>query len=92
MDEAQKFYFQGFAVPDYMQEGLKRYVEDRIPAGSFLSAVLANNLVEAVGMADVNNMANLPAYANYLYNYAPSDCWGSPEKVKAWLVGGKDEA
>jgi hypothetical protein len=35
--------------------------------------------------ADTSNLYNLPAYVIYLYNEMPAACWGSPEKVKAWL-------
>lgn len=78
-----------YRIPGHMIDGLLSYIEDRIPQGSFLTAVLENKLVEAAHQADNQNMNALPAYANFLYNYAPRACWGSPEKVKAWLEGGK---
>jgi len=78
-------------IPDYMMPGLKAYVEDRAPPGSFLMAVLENDLSRAVGMADENNIGNLPAYASYLHNEMPYSCHGSPAKVKAWLAAGKEK-
>lgn len=74
-----------YEIPEYMRDGLIRYVEYKIEPSGFLRAILENNLVEAVVQADINNITNLPAYANYLYNHIPSICWGSPEKVNDWL-------
>lgn len=80
------YTFREFEIPDRMMGGLKRYVEHGIEPGSFLMAVLRNDLHDAVGRADDENIRNLPAYVSYLYNEAPSPCWGSPEKVQAWLA------
>lgn len=82
---------RSYIIPEHMYYDLKMYIERRVAVGGFLSKVLENDLVGAMGRADNENMANLPAYANFLYNHAPDTCWGSPEKVKAWLEGGKDE-
>jgi len=69
--------------------GLKRYIENRIEGGGFLTAVLSNNLKEAIGRADNWNLETLLIIVCWLYNEAPSDCWGSPEKVSAWLKNEK---
>ena len=66
--------------------GIVRYVDLRCPTGSFLRAVLVNDLKEAVFAADEENLAALPAIVYYCYNEIPSDCWGSPKKVAAWLT------
>ena len=84
--QAQEYSFRGFTVPDYMVGALRDYIENYVPVGGFLTAVLQNDLTEAVGRADDHNTANLPAYVSYLYNNAPRDCWGSPERVTAWLA------
>ena len=81
------YRFRQWEIPDRMMGGLKRYVEQRVLPGDFLTAVLENDLREAVGRADDENMANLPAYVGYCHNEIPSTCWGSPEKVRAWLEG-----
>lgn len=72
-------------IPDYTLAAINRYVEERVPPSGFLSAVLENNLMEAFGRADENNRAALFEIVSYLYNDAPSACWGSPAKVSAWL-------
>ncbi len=73
-------------TPLHMMESLERYVEHGILPGNFLQAVLCNDLTMAVGRADSVNIHLIPEYVKYLYNEAPSACWGSPEKVRAWVT------
>lgn len=57
--------------------------------GGFFTAIINNDLVEAFGRADNNNARLMNVYANWLYNVAPSDSWGSEEVVKEWSeIGG----
>ena len=72
-----------------MMGGIRRYIDDRIKPGRFLTAVICNNLSDAVGQADDENMDNLPAYVAYFHNEAPAPCWGSKKKMEEWLKGGK---
>lgn len=76
-----------FYIPERMIGGLRRYVDNRIPPGDFLQAVICNDLVEACGRADAENARNLPAYVAWLYNEAPRPCWGSRDAMEAWLKG-----
>lgn len=69
---------------------IHRYVNDHCPTGDFLYAVLSNNLRDSVGRADEENLKDLSEIVGYCYQYLPTTCWGSPEKVKKWLEGGKD--
>ena len=71
-----------YFIPDRMGRSIVDYTNHHIMPGSFLQAVFENNLVDAVGQADRENLRNLPAYASYLYNEVSADCWGSPEKVR----------
>ena len=73
-------------IPEYMVDGLVLYVEDGIPPGSFLLAVLENNLAGAAALADEINKLCLFLWADVLWNELPGDCWGSPEKVRAWIA------
>jgi hypothetical protein len=73
-------------------ESLQRYVEQRIPTGGFLQAVLENNLQEAFGLADEDNCAMLFHICAYIYNELPSMSHGSPERVQKWLARRKARA
>ena len=70
-------------------DSLARYVEQHIPTGDFLRAVLENDLMEACGRADEENAIALFQICAYVYNQLPASCHGSPEKVKKWLYGRK---
>lgn len=71
---------------------IDRYVDGRIPTGSFLRAVLENNLMEAMGRADIGNRHSLFEICEYIYNNIPLICHGSPERVKNWLKGKDNES
>lgn len=64
---------------------LSRYILERIPPGDFLMSVLENDLTGAMSNADVYNRRRIFEYCKYLWNRAPANCWGSPEKVALWL-------
>jgi hypothetical protein len=72
-------------VSQQIKDSLDRYVNHKIETGSFLRAVLENDLLRAVGKADKENLKNLPEIVSYIYNELPSNCWGSPIWVKKWL-------
>lgn len=79
------------AIPRETIEGIHRYVEHGIQPGDFLKAVIRNDLKEAVGRADHNNLRVLKLICQLIHNYAPSDCHGSREKLIAWMrVGGTE--
>lgn len=79
------YRFHHFYVPDRMMAGLRRYVDDGIAPGSFLEAVICNDLRSAVASADEENMRNLPAFVSWLYNEAPGGSWGSEANMEAWM-------
>ena len=66
-------------------DSLDRYAKEGIPTGGFLAAVLSNDLFEAVGRADHNNLPVLHDICTYIYWELPSSCHGSSDKVKAHL-------
>lgn len=78
-------------IPYDIKSSLDRYVNDGIETGSFLRAVLENNLIDSVGKADYQNSKILPEICSYVYNYLPSNCWGSKEKVNKWLKRKREE-
>lgn len=73
-------------LPVYMREGTELYVEHGIVTGSFLRAVLENNLVNAYANADMTNTARMRDWAQWLYSEAPAPCWGSHREVGEWVA------
>lgn len=75
-------------LPEHMQDAMRLWVERGIEAGSFLMAVLSNDLMGALGKADDVNINRLKDYGMFLYNEVPGGCYGSREKVRAWSEKG----
>jgi len=73
------------SLPDYTKDIIDAYVADGFPPGDFVTAVLANDLMEAFGHADDNNRAAMFDICCYVYNSIPGACHGSYEKVGAWI-------
>lgn len=74
-------------LPEHMREGARKYVEQGIPPGGFLTAVLRNSLYLAFATADETNRARMADYAAFLETL-PINCWGSRERVDAWIKQG----
>ena len=72
-------------VPAHLRAGLARYLVGHLHTGSFLHAVLTNNLRGAVFAADDDSLVGLLPIMRFLYNDAPADSWGSPDAVNRWL-------
>jgi len=74
------------SVPSrHMVEAVKNWVENGIPPGSFLSAVITNDLKEAAATADSINRHLLFEWVGWFWMRAPSDCWGSLENAQKWI-------
>lgn len=73
-------------VPSHLYEGLIEYIAGRRPVGSFLTAVLSNDLLEACIKADYVSRYHIVDVVMFLVNYAPAECWGSEKNVVDWLV------
>lgn len=80
------YTFKTFYIPEHMMESIRRYVDHGIKPGSFLEAVICNNLYKAIAHADSVNIHQLPAYAAYFYNETPFFCWGSRERMVEWMA------
>ena len=83
--EEDVYQFRDFFIPLRMMGAIERYVTKGIPPCDFLTAVICNDLAESVARADEENIANLPAYVAYFYNEVTGSCWGSRERMKAWV-------
>jgi hypothetical protein len=68
-----------------MQGSTKNYIEQRRRAPDFLSAVIRGDLFDAYGRADDINLAYMHDWVMFFYNEAPAACFGSVEKMEAWL-------
>lgn len=73
-------------IKESTRNTLDRYVNNHIPTGGFLKAVLENDLFEAFSRVDEENCATMFHICAFIWNEIPRECWGSPEKVKAWLA------
>lgn len=72
-------------LPESARDTLSRYVDYNIQPGGCMTAILSNDLFEAVGRADADYLAALPRIVQFIYNRCPSSCHGSREKVNSWL-------
>lgn len=79
-------------LPAHLQAGIRAYIEDHQSVGGFLTAVLSNDLQGACSRADGVNRYRLWDIVRWLHNYAPEQCWGSPERVNEWLTPRKPDA
>ena len=77
-------------IPPQTKASIERYVAAHKPTGGFVHAVLSNDLSGAFRRADEENLANLYDIVDYCHWEIPGNCWGSPEKVAAWLAQKKE--
>jgi len=70
---------------------IDEYIENGVPLGSFLYAVLTNDLITAISKADDVNKLHIPDIVTYLLNYLPSVAYGSEKNVKDWMLDHKNE-
>jgi hypothetical protein len=72
-------------IPLLIKSGIDRYVSEHTPVGSFLTAVLSNDLMGAIGHADNDSLAALREICSYIHWEIPAMCHGSKEVVENWL-------
>lgn len=66
------------------RESIDRFVALGMRPGGFITAVMCNDLREAIGRGDEGALLNLPHIVAYLVNNVPSGVWGSPERMQEW--------
>lgn len=79
------------AIPEDMRQDMKRYVLEGRETGDFLTAVICNDLRQAVSRADLKNLPLLQTYVRWFYSVAPSDCSGSVQHMRDWIASVKRE-
>lgn len=73
-------------LPEQFREGVQLYIEHGIQPGSFLRAVICNDLREAVNRADAHALEVLPELVRFFYWEAPAKCHGSHYKMTMWTI------
>ncbi len=74
-------------IPDHVLPGLARWLVNGIVPGSFLEAMLSNDLRGVMQSADDENLQRIPDIWNFLYMEIPSSAWGSHERMVKWRNG-----
>lgn len=77
-------------IPTQIIYAIQHHVLHGQHGGSFVTAVLENNLREAISYADEECLAALAEIVRYCYNNIPMRCWGSELTVKNWQKIGGD--
>lgn len=83
--EAALAHEQYCRIPRQVLASVYGYVNRREITGHFLTAVLSNNLFDAVGRADKESMESLRELVVFIHMEVPSCCHGSLENVAHWL-------
>lgn len=72
-------------IPDYTLDALQRYYDHGITPGSFLSAVLCNDLMGAMSTADEYNKEALTDICTLIHWEFPTTCYGNEAQVLAYM-------
>jgi hypothetical protein len=67
------------------RKSIERYHKEHEDPGSFLKACLENDLISAMRLADTYHAVTIFPIMAFIYNFLPMNCYGSKEKVIAWL-------
>jgi hypothetical protein len=73
-----------YKIPEQTMWSLARYVVLAAPPGGFVTAVLENDLRNAVARADEQNFAALAQIADCVYNLLPGNCHGDAKAIARW--------
>jgi hypothetical protein len=71
-------------IPIGTRRSLRDYLTDGLDPGSFLTAVLTNDLRHAIGRADRDNLAALKEIVMFLINRTPAIAHGNRELFYNW--------
>lgn len=77
-------------IPVSIRRAIIAHAQRGQECGHFVTAVLENDLTQAVMRADDENLQRLRDIVGYCYNQLPGPSWGSPAAVKAWRKRGGD--
>lgn len=75
------------SVPKHLRGGIVRYIISGIKPGSFLCAVIANDLISVLCRAsDDLSLEDLRAVCRWLHNDAPDRCHGTYVLMADWII------
>jgi len=76
-----------YEITDTTKSAFENYFLRGLPPGSFVTAVICNNFVDACRNADYWNIEEdrLAHIAKWLYNNAPAEAWGSRSAYNDWM-------
>lgn len=82
MMEEHKRLNPDLPVREDVKQALIDYAIKGHPLGTFLTYVVENNLMMALGHADSYNRASIYQICHFIYNELPAGCHGSKEIVR----------
>lgn len=71
-------------LPEHLREGVRNWIEQGITPGSFLRAVIRNDLQAACLRADEISYAQMRQLIRWLVQFAPSGSYGSDKVFSQW--------
>ena len=84
-----KFEWDFFSkVPEHTRGALERYFLYAVEPGSFVKAVLCNDLISSVARADHFNKPAIAGIVEWIINNAPEGSWGHEDYYKEWINKG----
>lgn len=77
-----------YEVSEQIKQGLENYLFYGIEPGGFLTAVICNDLSNAVRRGDFHNRKDqsLHSLISFMDHKLPSGCWGSRQAYKEWMA------
>jgi len=76
-------------VPPHIKKELDAYIDKAQGPGAFLYAVLSNDLMKTITLADQANLMALADICKYILSYAPGVCFGDSAAVDNWIRRGE---
>ena len=68
-------------IPERIMGAMFRWGKEGIVPGSFVCAVMRNDLLDAVSLADNEVIHHLPAIVRFVHNQMPGGCHGNGQSV-----------
>jgi len=85
-------YVDVSTLPEHMQGAVRRYLNNGIMPGDFLTALLENDLVHSFGLADETNLTAMRTWVEWLYMECPGGAWGSEDNIRKWCDARRERA